>query len=73
MELKKKERLQSRGWKVGTAADFLDLPPEEALLIDVKARQQTQKELLSELSDHALALPADAADSIALLRNDRSR
>jgi hypothetical protein len=38
MERTKKKRLQSRGWKVGTAADFLDLAPEEALLIDIKAR-----------------------------------
>lgn len=73
MELKKKENLQSRGWKVGTAADFLDLSTEEALLIDRKARQQTQKNLLSELRDHPLPLPAGAADSVALLRNDRSR
>jgi len=38
MEREKKERLQSRGWKVGTVSDFLDLAPEEALLIDIKAR-----------------------------------
>ena len=38
MEREKKERLQSRGWKVGTVADFLELSPEEAQLIDIKAR-----------------------------------
>jgi DNA-binding XRE family transcriptional regulator len=38
MEREKKERLQARGWKVGSAADFLDLDPEEALLVDIKAR-----------------------------------
>ena len=38
MEPEKKQRLQARGWKVGTAQDFLDLSPEEALLVDIKAR-----------------------------------
>lgn len=38
MEREKKERLQARGWKVGTTAEFLGLAPEEALLIDIKAR-----------------------------------
>lgn len=38
MEREKKERLQARGWKIGSAADFLDLSPEEAQLIDIKAR-----------------------------------
>ena len=38
MEPEKKQRLQAKGWKVGTAQDFLDLSPEEALLVDIKAR-----------------------------------
>ena len=38
MDPEKKQRLQAKGWKVGTAQDFVDLSPEEALLIDIKAR-----------------------------------
>lgn len=38
MEREKKERLESCGWTVGTAADFITLEPEEARLIDRKAR-----------------------------------
>lgn len=38
MEREKKARLESRGWKIGGVADFLELGPEEAQLIDIKAR-----------------------------------
>ena len=38
MDREKRNRLQAAGWKVGTAAEFLDLPPEEALFIDIRAR-----------------------------------
>lgn len=56
MEREKKERLQSRGWKVGTVADFLDLSAEEAQLIDIKARlsvalgQLRQKRNLTQIA-----------------------
>ncbi len=38
MDREKRSRLQAAGWKVGTVADFLDLSPEEALLLDIRAR-----------------------------------
>lgn len=38
MDRKKRARLQAAGWKVGSAADFLELSPEEALLVDIRAR-----------------------------------
>jgi predicted XRE-type DNA-binding protein len=34
----KKKRLEKKGWKVGDAADFLDLSPEESAYIDMKLR-----------------------------------
>jgi DNA-binding XRE family transcriptional regulator len=32
----KKKALESRGWKVGTAEEFLELSPEEAAYIEMK-------------------------------------
>ena len=36
MEKKKRERLLAAGWKVSTAAEFLDLPPEEEALVEAR-------------------------------------
>ncbi|TSA00234.1 MAG: XRE family transcriptional regulator [Deltaproteobacteria bacterium] len=36
MEKAKKERLQKKGWKVGSADEFLGLTPEEAAYIELK-------------------------------------
>jgi hypothetical protein len=36
MEEKKRERLEAHGWKVGTSAEFLELTPEEAELVEIK-------------------------------------
>jgi hypothetical protein len=46
-----RRRLESRGWKVGNAADFLDLTPEEERLVElrlalchaVKARRRSKR------------------------------
>ncbi len=34
----KRERLEKKGWKVGSAEEFLGLNPEEAAYIDLKLR-----------------------------------
>jgi hypothetical protein len=34
----KRRRLEAKGWKVGTAQDFLRLSPEEAAYIELKVR-----------------------------------
>lgn len=34
----KKKRLEHKGWKVGTADEFLDLTPEESAFLDLKLR-----------------------------------
>lgn len=36
MDRKKRKKLEAKGWVIGDAADFFDLTPEEARLIDLK-------------------------------------
>jgi transcriptional regulator with XRE-family HTH domain len=36
MKQAKKELLESKGWKIGTVSDFLELTPEEVILVEIK-------------------------------------
>ncbi|MDA0745498.1 MAG: helix-turn-helix transcriptional regulator [bacterium] len=36
MDRTKRKRLEARGWKIGDAADFLSLSPEEAAYVELK-------------------------------------
>jgi DNA-binding XRE family transcriptional regulator len=36
MDLAKKELLESKGWKIGTVSDFLELTPEETIFVEIK-------------------------------------
>jgi DNA-binding XRE family transcriptional regulator len=38
MDIAKRKRLEARGWKVGSASEFLGLSPEEAQLVELKLR-----------------------------------
>jgi DNA-binding XRE family transcriptional regulator len=38
MRESKKRRLEAKGWRVGSAADFLSLSPEEAAYVELKLR-----------------------------------
>ena len=38
MRASKKAKLASRGWKVGDTREFLDLSPEEAVLIELRLK-----------------------------------
>lgn len=82
MEDAKRKKLQDKGWKVGTVSEFLDLTPEDAVLLDIKLalsrclkeRRQTamtQAELASKLHSSqpriAKAENGDASVSIELL------
>ena len=82
MDLDKRARLESKGWKVGTVSDFLELTPEESVLVEIKLalsqslkeRRQnlmTQSELASKMSSSqpriAKAENGDASVSIELL------
>lgn len=49
MKAKKRERLEARGWKFGSAEDFLGLAPEEVAYIELKlALSRSLKERRSE-------------------------
>lgn len=55
MDRSKKERLQKRGWKIGTAAEFLQLPPQEEQYVELKValsqclkRRRRQSDLSQE-------------------------
>lgn len=36
MDQQTREKLERKGWKVGTASEFLELSPEEAALVAIK-------------------------------------
>jgi DNA-binding XRE family transcriptional regulator len=82
MDSKKQQRLEAKGWKVGSAGDFLDLTREESAIIEMrlalsqnlKERRKalmTQAELASKLSSSqprvAMAENGDLSVSIELL------
>lgn len=54
MKRAKRERLEANGWKVGTAAEFLNLTPEETALIEIKLalsrklRERRQEQMTQE-------------------------
>jgi DNA-binding XRE family transcriptional regulator len=82
MERAKRERLEAKGWRVGTVSEFLELTPEETILIEIKLalsrslkerRQKlmTQVELAQKVQSSqpriAKAENGDASVSIELL------
>jgi len=82
MDQAKRERLEAKGWKVGTVSEFLELTPEENALIVIKLalsrslrerRQQrmSQAELAEKIHSSqpliAKAEHGDASVSIELL------
>ena len=82
MELEKQQRLEKKGWKVGGATDFLDLTPEESVIVEIrlalsrglKERRKTlmtQAELAAKISSSqprvAIAENGDSSVSIELL------
>ena len=82
MDQAKRERLEAKGWKVGTVSEFLELTPQETTLIEIKLalsrnlkerRQKlmTQVELAEKINSSqprvAKAENGDASVSIELL------
>ena len=58
MKTAKKKRLEAKGWKIGTAQEFLDLSPEEAAYVEVKlllSRNLQTYRREKKLTQHALA------------------
>jgi DNA-binding XRE family transcriptional regulator len=75
MKAEKKNRLEKRGWKVGSAADLLMLSPEEAALVELRValsgavkqlrheRHLTQVELAKRLgSSQSRVAKVESAD-----------
>jgi len=49
MKSAKKKRLETKGWKVGTVAEFLQLSPEESAYMEMKlALSKNLAKILSE-------------------------
>jgi transcriptional regulator with XRE-family HTH domain len=82
MDEKTRTRLEEKGWKVGSVSDFLELNPEEEILVEIKLalsrslkeRRQslmTQSELAEKIHSSqprvANAENGDASVSIELL------
>jgi len=82
MDEKKRERLETHGWKVGTVAEFLELTEEEAALVEIKLalsrslrqrreKRMTQAELAGKIKSSqpriAKAEVGDRSVSIELL------
>ena len=82
MDKAKRERLEAKGWRVGTVAEFLELTPEESALVEIKLalsrklrqrrqEQMTQAELAGKIHSSqpriAKAENGDRSVSIELL------
>jgi ribosome-binding protein aMBF1 (putative translation factor) len=66
MDKNKQQRLKDAGWKIGSAAEFLELSPEEAEYVELKvALSSTLKERRSDsgLSQGALAKKLGSSQS----------
>ena len=60
MEQNTRKKLEDKGWKVGTVSDFLELSPEEEILVEIKlALSRSLKE-----RRQALMTQSDLAEKI---------
>jgi transcriptional regulator with XRE-family HTH domain len=54
MERRKKEKLEAKGWKVGTVSEFLELTPSEDAVIEIKlalsrSLKERRKEVMTQI------------------------
>jgi DNA-binding XRE family transcriptional regulator len=66
MRERKRKRLEARGWKVGSAGEFLDLAPDEEAYVEMRlrlARGLRQSRLRRNLSQTALAKAVRSSQS----------
>ena len=66
MKKVKRIRLEARGWRVGTAAEFLGLSDEEAALVETKvalSRALRRKRAALGLTQHQLARRLNSSQS----------
>ena len=67
MNRSKRKRLEAKGWKIGSASEFLNLSPEEAAYVELKlalSQNLLQTRQKKNLTQHQLA---------RLLRSSQSR
>lgn len=58
MRAAKRKKLEAAGWRVGSAAEFLDLSPEEVVLVEIKlalARSVRDRRLRRDMTQAQLA------------------
>jgi DNA-binding XRE family transcriptional regulator len=66
MDAVKRQRLEAAGWRVGDAADFLELSPEEAAFIEMKlslSKRLRELRLNQRLSQQGLAKKINSSQS----------
>jgi DNA-binding XRE family transcriptional regulator len=66
MDAKKRKRLEAAGWQVGTAAEFLNLTPEEAVLVEMRvalSRSLKERRLATGLTQARLAKQLGSSQS----------
>src|SRR5262245_65511019 len=66
MKKSTEKKLRARGWRVGSAADFLGLSPEEAAFLEIKvslASELRKKRRQRRLTQTALAALVESSQS----------
>ena len=66
MDAVKRQRLEAAGWRVGDAADFLELSPEEVAFIEMKlslSRRLRELRLSQKISQESLAKKINSSQS----------
>ncbi|MFV1998165.1 MAG: helix-turn-helix transcriptional regulator [Acidiferrobacterales bacterium] len=66
MKAAKRKQLESNGWRVGSAADFLELSDEEAAYVELKlklARRLKEARIRCRLTQKELAKRIDSSQS----------
>jgi predicted transcriptional regulator len=66
MDAIKRQRLEAAGWRVGDAADFLELSPEEVAFIEMKlslSKRLRELRLSQKLSQESLAKKINSSQS----------
>jgi predicted XRE-type DNA-binding protein len=67
MHSNKKRRLEAKGWKVGSAKDFLELSPEEEAYIEIKLK------LAESFREHRLQRKMTQLDVAKAIKSRQSR
>jgi len=67
MHSNKKKRLEAKGWKIGSAKEFLGLTPEEEAYVEIKLK------LSESFRSHRLRCKMTQSGAAKLLKSSQSR